>query len=91
MGISGVEMLIFMALGLAGIAYLIWLNFRALSLMRKGALEITEAAQELENNKLHDAGNNLNKGINILYTLANIGIALLIIVVLITIAAISQL
>jgi hypothetical protein len=57
--------------------------------MRKGAAEITEAAQELENNKLHDAGSNLNKGINILYTLAQIGIALLIIGVLITIAAVS--
>ena len=81
----------FPVLVLAVVAYLIWLNFRALSLMRKGAIEITEAAQELENNKLHDAGSNLNKGINILYTLAKIGIALLIIGVLITIASVSRL
>ena len=88
---TGVIMLslLFLVVLIAVEGYLIWLIFRALSLMRKGAIEITEAAQELNNNKLHDAGSNLNKGINILYTLAQIGIALLIIGVLITIAAVS--
>ena len=81
--------LLFLVVLIAVEGYLIWLIFRALSLMRKGSIEITEAAQELNNNKLHDAGSNLNKGINILYTLAQIGIALLIIGVLITIAAVS--
>ena len=91
MGGEGMSTLLMLVLLIALAGYPIRLYFRALSLMRKGAAEITEAAQELENNKLHDAGNNLNKGINILYTLAKIGIALLIIGVLITIAAVSQL
>ena len=44
----------------------IGLAYQTLKILRKGSTEITEAAQELNNRKLHEAGNNLNKGFGLL-------------------------
>ena len=54
------------------------ITYTALKMLKKGSTEITEAAQELNNRKLHEAGNNLNKGFRLLLILFILSFAIMI-------------
>ena len=66
--------------------YIITSLLMALSFFKDGGLEITEAAQELNNEKLHSAGVKINKGANILYNLYLISIVLSVIITVVVLA-----
>ena len=68
--------LIYPVLGIAISIYIVYSVLKALNLLKKGGIEITEAAQELNNEKLHSAGTKINKGADILYDLYLITIIL---------------
>ena len=55
-------------------AIFIGLPFRAIRLIRSGGQAITEAAQELDNKRLEEAGGMINRGAGILMMLLNISL-----------------
>ena len=61
--------LIYPILGILVSIYIVSSVLMAYSFFKDGGLEITEAAQELNNEKLHSAGVKINKGADILYNL----------------------
>jgi len=63
-------------------AIFIGLPFKAIRLIRTGGQAITEAAQELENKRLEEAGSLINRGAGILMMLLNISLALAILMVI---------
>ena len=59
---------------------IVYFILTALKMLKQGGLDITEAAQEIDNKKLHIAGKNIAKGSGILYNLYLISIVLPIII-----------
>ena len=74
-------------LGLVLIIIFIWLPFKAVRLIRDGGLAITEAAQELNNKRLHEAGSMINRGAGILLVLLSISLVLSILSVITSVLA----
>ena len=61
--------LLFIISLLTVVLFIWWLPYRAFKLIREGGLAITEAANQLNNKRLHEAGVKINKGADLVIIL----------------------
>ena len=69
----------------------IYLPFKAFKLIREGGTAITEAASQLNNKRLHEAGSMINRGAGIVVLLLNFSLFLSILSGIIAVLVFSRL
>ena len=69
--------------------FFIYLPFKAFKLIREGGTAITEAATQLNNKRLHEAGSMINRGAGIVVLLLTISLVLSIISGIVTFLTLS--
>lgn len=83
---SGIEVILLIAI--VGFLF-IYLPFKAFKLIREGGTAITEAASQLNNKRLHEAGSMINRGAGIVILLLTISLVLSILSGIIAVLSLS--